>query len=215
MLAAVLRRPRQRVPGALLQRVGGDVQTALWPTSRAALRSPLQCNPPPPGAFASFGAGSWIVPPARVDGAPHIEIGAAVVLMEHVDIRATARVRVGDGTKVARFSTIWATVGVDIGTEVLTSDSIAITDCWRPPGTERGGIGVPEAAPVVIEDGAYLGCGCFIGPGVTVGAGSYVGEGAVVLSDVPPHAVVYGNPARITRRWSAQGGWRDESPVAS
>ena len=38
--------------------------------------------------------------------------------------------------------------------------------------------------------------------GVTVGAGSVVGAGAVVVADVPPGAVVAGNPARADRRLS-------------
>ena len=44
------------------------------------------------------------------------------------------------------------------------------------------------------------------------GAGrAYVGEGAIVLEDVPAHAVVYGNPAQLTRSWTEEGGWQDAS----
>src|SRR5204862_5999068 len=35
-------------------------------------------------------------------------------------------------------------------------------------------------------------------PGLTIGANSMVGAGAVVTHDVPPNAIVMGNPARIT-----------------
>jgi hypothetical protein len=51
-----------------------------------------------------------------------------------------------------------------------------------------------------IGRGASLGAGAVIAPGVTVGAYATVGAGAVVVRDVPPHALVLGNPAR-------QVGW--------
>jgi hypothetical protein len=159
-------------------------------------------DPPPPRAFADFGDGSWVVPPARVLGAPYIAVGASVVLMEHSELwaepiggSALPVVHIGDGTRFARFATVWATVGVHIGSNVLTSDYVAIADCWYPPGDVRNNAPGLASAAVIIGDGAYLGCGCFIGPGVTVGAGAYVGEGAVVWDDVPAHSVAQGNPA--------------------
>jgi sugar O-acyltransferase (sialic acid O-acetyltransferase NeuD family) len=43
---------------------------------------------------------------------------------------------------------------------------------------------------------AYAGARCVIRDGVTVGAGAVVGIGAVVVRDVQPGSVVFGNPAR-------------------
>jgi acetyltransferase-like isoleucine patch superfamily enzyme len=180
------------------------------------LRTPGLRNPPAPREFARFGDNSWVVPPARIYGAEHVDIGAGVVLMEHMEIRAAAPVRLGDGTRFARFCTIWATEGVHIGDEVLTSDYVAVIDCWDQPFSDRATRPAPgAAAPVVIEDGAYLGCGCIIGPGVTIGRGAFVGEGAVVYDDVPPHAVVYGNPERVTRSWTPGAGWQGDMFGAS
>jgi acetyltransferase-like isoleucine patch superfamily enzyme len=203
-----------------LTRAAGRLQLALWPESRAALRMPFVLDPPAPDAFAAFGSNSWIVPPARIIGAEHIDFGTEVVALEHLELRAVpatgadARrplVHIGDGSRLARFVTIWATVGVHIGARVSTSDHVAIADCWSQPNARHQGIhGIPapDPAAVVIQEGAYLGCGSFIGPGVTVGRGAFVGEGAVVLSDVPAHAVVYGNPAAVTRQWSPTDGWQ-------
>ncbi|MDP2761870.1 MAG: hypothetical protein Q8O64_16015 [Sideroxyarcus sp.] len=36
-------------------------------------------------------------------------------------------------------------------------------------------------------------------PGITIGEKAMVGAGAVVTKDVPPNALVYGNPARVIR----------------
>lgn len=53
--------------------------------------------------------------------------------------------------------------------------------------------------PVVIKDFVWFGIGVKILPGVTVGEGAIVGMGAVVAKDVPPYAIVGGNPAQIIK----------------
>lgn len=45
----------------------------------------------------------------------------------------------------------------------------------------------------------WIGRSAIILPGVTVGNGAVVGAGAIVTRDVPPYAVVAGNPARLIR----------------
>ncbi len=49
----------------------------------------------------------------------------------------------------------------------------------------------------IVERGASMGANATILPGLRVGKHSMVGAGAVVTRDVPPHAIVRGNPARI------------------
>ncbi len=71
------------------------------------------------------------------------------------------------------------------------------------------------AAPVVIEDDAWITTGVTILPGVTVGKGSLLAAGAVVTKDVPPYTVVGGVPAKIIgqegslRRTSKESGGDD------
>lgn len=50
---------------------------------------------------------------------------------------------------------------------------------------------------VVIGNDVWLGDGCTILSGVTVGDGAVVAARAVVAKDVPPYAIVVGNPARV------------------
>lgn len=52
---------------------------------------------------------------------------------------------------------------------------------------------------VAIGHDVWLGSGCMILSGVTVGHGAVVAAHAVVTRDVPPYAVVAGNPARVVR----------------
>jgi acetyltransferase-like isoleucine patch superfamily enzyme len=201
-----------RVPETndFLRRAGAKLHTTLWPESRAALRMPLVFDPPAPHEFAHFGQNSWVVPPATVFGAGLISVGDEVVVMEHVDLRAQAPLHLGDRCLFARFVSIWSAVGVHIGNDVMTSDYVTIVDCWHRPGNATPGVQPPAGAPIVIEDGAYLGCSSIIGPGVTIGAGAFIGEGSVVTEDVPAHSVVYGNPARITRQLSPTNDWQGD-----
>ena len=50
-----------------------------------------------------------------------------------------------------------------------------------------------------IRRGARIGGGAILCPGIEVGEEAFVGAGAVVTKDVPPRAVVVGNPARVLR----------------
>lgn len=50
----------------------------------------------------------------------------------------------------------------------------------------------------IVRAGASVGANATILPGLEIGLGAMVGAGAVVTRSVPPHAVVTGNPARIT-----------------
>jgi acetyltransferase-like isoleucine patch superfamily enzyme len=50
-----------------------------------------------------------------------------------------------------------------------------------------------------IRRGARVGAGAVLLPGIEIGEEAFVGAGAVVLENVPPRAVVVGNPARQIR----------------
>jgi acetyltransferase-like isoleucine patch superfamily enzyme len=171
-----------------------------------------------PIGFARYGEGSWIVPPAHVTGAGHIEIGDGVVVLEQAQLTAHdgARLVVGDRVRFGPFLIIQASTSVVLEADVSGSDNVTIVDSWdngrRPlAGGPSSG---PGRAPVRIGAGAYLGCNAVVGPGVTIGAGAFVGEGAVVLDDVPAHTVVYGNPAQVVRRYDAnERRWIGANPV--
>jgi len=52
----------------------------------------------------------------------------------------------------------------------------------------------------VIEDDVVVGCGARILGPIRIGKGAFIGANAVVLSDVPPGAVVSGIPAKVHKR---------------
>jgi acetyltransferase-like isoleucine patch superfamily enzyme len=55
------------------------------------------------------------------------------------------------------------------------------------------------AAPVVIEQGAFLGANVTVLAGARIGSQSFVAAGSVVTGDVPPRTLVAGVPARVVR----------------
>ena len=68
---------------------------------------------------------------------------------------------------------------------------------------------------MTIGAGAFLGVGSSVLPGVAVGEGAFVGAAAVVTRDVPAHAVVVGNPARVIREWDGSAWVSVAGPGAS
>jgi acetyltransferase-like isoleucine patch superfamily enzyme len=56
-----------------------------------------------------------------------------------------------------------------------------------------------QAAPVVIEQGSFIGANATLLPGIRIGARSFVAAGSVVTADVPPGTLVAGVPARAVR----------------
>lgn len=56
----------------------------------------------------------------------------------------------------------------------------------------------------LVKRGASVGSGAVILGGLTIGEKAIVGAGAVVTKDVPPRAIMAGNPARVLR--SIDGG---------
>lgn len=58
---------------------------------------------------------------------------------------------------------------------------------------------VPGPRKIVIENDVWIGHGAFVRPGIKIGTGAVVAAYSVVTKDVPPYAIVGGNPAKIIR----------------
>ena len=55
--------------------------------------------------------------------------------------------------------------------------------------------------PTLIGNDVWIGACALILSGVKIGGGVVIGSGSVVASDIPPYAVAYGNPVKVTRSW--------------
>jgi acetyltransferase-like isoleucine patch superfamily enzyme len=58
---------------------------------------------------------------------------------------------------------------------------------------------IEERKPIVIGNDVFIGMNVIVLDGVTIGNGAVIGAGTIVSKDVPPYAIVVGNPMKILR----------------
>lgn len=58
---------------------------------------------------------------------------------------------------------------------------------------------LPYKGDTVVGNDVWIGYDALIMPGVTIGDGAIIAARSVVVADVPPYAIVGGNPARVVR----------------
>ncbi|MGN1369979.1 MAG: acyltransferase, partial [Aristaeellaceae bacterium] len=116
---------------------------------------------------------------------------------------ANGQITIGEGSGLSN-CTIVARKSVTIGKDVRIGGSTHIydTDFHAISFEDRilHGDQNTRNKPVVIEDGAFIGCSVLILKGVTIGRHSVIGAGSVVAKDVPAGEIWAGNPARFIRK---------------
>jgi acetyltransferase-like isoleucine patch superfamily enzyme len=125
------------------------------------------------------------------------ELGGEVVIGRGVFVEND--VFVGERTKVQAnaYVTAYSTLEEDvfIAPCVITTNDNFMGRTERRHKLRKG---------PTIRRGARIGGGAVLLPGIEIGEEAFVGAGAVVLHDVPPRAVVVGNPARQIREVSPE-----------
>jgi acetyltransferase-like isoleucine patch superfamily enzyme len=103
--------------------------------------------------------------------------------------------RVGKFCSIARDVTIF--LGGNHRTDWITTYPFNVRRPWRKQTRVAGHPW--SRGDVQIGNDVWLGEGCTILSGVTIGDGGVVAARSVVSRDVPPYAIVAGNPARVVR----------------
>ncbi len=146
------------------------------------------------GPFVSICAGSVIGD--RVQVAHGVSIAADNHLRDDVSLGANVVLSFGNriGSRVRILSGCFLEL-VTIEDDVFVGPNVTFTNDPYP----RSRVKPPEFSRTIVRRGASIGANATILPGLTIGERAMVGAGAVVTRDVPPRAVVAGNPARVLR----------------
>jgi acetyltransferase-like isoleucine patch superfamily enzyme len=146
--------------------------------------------------------------------APDVRLGRDVIIHHFVNLYGC---EIGEGTKVGSFVEIqkgarvgrnckvsshtFICEGVTIEDEVFIGHGVTFINDKYPRATSTGGAPQTDddwtVVPIVVKRRASIGSGATILCGVTIGERAIIGAGAVVTTDVPAHATVAGNPARV------------------
>lgn len=123
----------------------------------------------------------------------HVSKGAVIgrncILGQGCFVGSTARI--GDRVKVQNGVSVYDGVILEEG--VFCGPKMVFTNVFNPRALiERK----DQFRPTRVGLGATIGAGAVVVCGHTIGRYALIGAGAVVTRDVPPFALVYGNPAR-------------------
>lgn len=99
---------------------------------------------------------------------------------------------IGDNVTIKSGVQLWD--GVRIENDVFIGPNATFTNDIKP----RSKIRPPEFLNTIVKNGASIGANATILPGIVIGAGAMIGAGSVVTRDVPPNAIVVGNPGVIS-----------------
>lgn len=148
--------------------------------------------------------------------APDVKLGRDVKIFAFTNLYGC---EIGDETKVGTFVEIqrgakigrrckisshtFICEGVTLEDGVFLGHGVMFTNDLFPKATNADGSLQSSndwvCVKTLVKAGASIGSNATLLCGITIGEGSLVGAGSVVTKDVPAHAVVAGNPAKVIK----------------
>ena len=132
-----------------------------------------------------------------------VKLGKNVRLSKFINLYGC---EIGDDTKIGAFVEIQKNASVGkfckISSHTFVCEGVCINDSYPRATTAEGSLQTEadwKVERTVIRKGASIGSGATILSNISIGEHALVGAGSVVTKDVPPNAIVAGNPARILR----------------
>ncbi|UCG45301.1 MAG: N-acetyltransferase [Candidatus Bathyarchaeota archaeon] len=100
-------------------------------------------------------------------------------------------VNIGNHVKLENRATVYQ--GVTIEDNVFIGPHVTFTNDLYPRSLAADW----SVRPTLVKKGSSIGAGTIIICAITIGEYAMIGAGSTVTRDIPPHALAYGNPARI------------------
>ena len=128
----------------------------------------------------------------------HIQSGAVIgencVLGQNVNV--------GNGCKIQNNVSIYE--GVELEDYVFCGPSMVFTNI-KLPRSEFPQVGSEFYLKTLVKKSVSIGANATIVCGVTIGEYAMIGSGTVVTKDVPPFALIVGNPGRVVGKVDKKG----------
>ena len=148
-----------------------------------------------PEAFKiGYGSGNYLHSHFLIGEKGKVSIGKYVIL-EATNLMCNKEISIGDH---CMFS--WGSYITDTWLNENSFSALArkkILELIAHSGNRY--LNILDAAPVIIEDNVWVGFDAVILPGVRLGRGCVVGCKTVICEDVPPYAVIVGEPPKIVK----------------
>jgi acetyltransferase-like isoleucine patch superfamily enzyme len=117
------------------------------------------------------------------------EIGVGCILGHSVYI--DREVKIGNHVKLENRANVYQ--GVKIEDDVFIGPHVTFTNDPYPRSFSTDW----KIVSTLVKKGASIGAGSVVLCGVTINEYAMIGAGSLVTNNVPPHALAYGNPAKI------------------
>lgn len=132
------------------------------------------------------GKGLWLQPPFYCDYGYNIKLGDKVFFNFNCVVLDVTHVTIGSRT--------------------LFGPNVQIYTATHPIDHKERASGVEFAKPITIGEDVWVGGSVVICPGVTIGDRSVIGAGSVVTRNIPADVFAAGNPCRVIRHLTEDGG---------
>ncbi len=136
--------------------------------------------------------------------------GNNVIIDPSVDIIGMHNLYMYDNTKLFGKSIIFCTrakfimmknSGAASGLTVVTGNHMSVVGRWTTEITDKDKDNLTEGKShdkdVIVSEDVWIASNVTLLMGITIGRGAIIGSGSICRNNIPPYAIVIGNPAKV------------------